>query len=312
MVQRIWWILALAGSVAAVIAIPAQAGSPDLKGTWSCCSSGGAAAQSFVISSGTGSIEGVAEGAEGSVFATISGSLTGNQVQIVTTYNQFDSGYVATFDGTVAAGGNEMSGTWESNEGQSGTWTATRLGEGSPSYGQEVEAETVSGKVLIKPKGARQFQLLNGEEQIPIGSTVDTDKGRMQLTTATGPNEAKAQTAEFYDGTFTVLQPAKGPPTTELDLEGLQPSACHRGHSAARRVSRSKASHNSLWGNGHGDYMTKGHAGSATVRGTIWLTEERCDGTFFEAKRDTVVVRDFTRHRTVILHMGQHYLAPAP
>jgi len=303
--------MALAASVAAVIAIPAQAGSPDLKGTWSCCSSGGAGAQSFVISSGTGSIKGVAEGADGSVFATISGSLTGNHVQIVTTYNQFDPGYVATFDGTVSASGSEMSGTWESNEGQSGTWTATRLGEGSPSYDQEVDAETVSGKVLIKPKGARQFQLLSGEEQIPIGSTVDTDNGRMQLTTATGPNEAKGQTAEFYDGTFTVLQPAKGHPTTELDLEGFQPSACHGGHPAARRFTRSNAKRNSLWGDGHGDYVTKGHAGSATVRGTIWLTEDRCDGTYFEAKRDTVVVHDFTRHRVITLHTGQHYLAPA-
>jgi hypothetical protein len=292
------------------MAIPAQAGPPNITGTWSCCGSGGAGEQNWIISSGTGSIKGVGKtpGAR-SKFATISGHLRGNQVEIVTTYTGEEPVYVATFKGTVSANGETMEGEWE-GPGQSGTWIAERSGA-SPQYGQTVGAEVISGQVEIKPKGAAQFQPLSGEEQIPVGSIVDTSNGRMRLSSATGPNVAKAETAEFYDGTFAVLQPPHGRPSTELDLEGLQPGECRGGRNAARRSTRASATHNGLWGNGHGSYVTKGHAGSATVRGTVWLTEERCDGTFFEAKRDTVVVHDFTRHRTITLHTGQHYLAPA-
>ena len=67
-----------------------------------------------------------------------------------------------------------------------------------------------------------------------------------------------------------------------------------------------------LWGHGKGRTRTSGNNGSGTVRGTFWLTEDRCDGTFFRVKQGVVAVRDFTRHRTVVLHAGQHYLAPAP
>jgi hypothetical protein len=308
LINRAWWVVALAASVAVAIGIPAQAGAQNLEGTWSCCSTGGAAPQTWIISSGSGPIEGVAELPSGSVFGSISGTLSANHVHIIITYNEFDLGYVATFDGTVSADGNNMSGTWKSNQNQSGTMTATRL-SGSPQYDQSVSADLVSGRVGIKTKGTSQFHFLSGPEQIPIGSVVDTSEGRVRLTSSTGPNKTKAETAEFYGGTFTVLQPAHGPPTTELDLAGFQPGACRAATGAARRLTRGNAKHNSLWGDGHGNYVTKGHAGSATVRGTIWLTEERCDGTFIEAKRDTVVVHDFTRHRAVTLHTGQHYLA---
>lgn len=42
-----------------------------------------------------------------------------------------DPGYSATFTGTLSASGTSMSGSWKSNVGQSGTWTATRTA-GSP------------------------------------------------------------------------------------------------------------------------------------------------------------------------------------
>jgi hypothetical protein len=45
------------------------------------------------------------------------------------------------------------------------------------------------------------------------------------------------------------------------------------------------------------------------VRGTKWLTEDRCNGTLTRVKKGTVTVRDFARKRTVILRAGQKYLA---
>ena len=98
----------------------------DLTGTWECCATGGAASSQLVFTSGTGSLAGKAELPDGTVFASISGSVAGNQVRLVETYNSYSSGYVGTLVGTVSADGASMSGTWTSNQNQSGTWTATR------------------------------------------------------------------------------------------------------------------------------------------------------------------------------------------
>ena len=67
----------------------------------------------------------------------------------------------------------------------------------------------------------------------------------------------------------------------------------------------------SLWGNGKGKFRTNGKYSSATVRGTIWLTQDRCDGTLTTVKRGTVSVRDFKRRRTVSVKAGHSYLARA-
>ena len=58
-----------------------------------------------------------------------------------------------------------------------------------------------------------------------------------------------------------------------------------------------------------GKFSTKGKYGSATVRGTKWTTADRCDGTLIHDLTDSVAVSDFVRHKTIILHAGQSYLA---
>ena len=64
-----------------------------------------------------------------------------------------------------------------------------------------------------------------------------------------------------------------------------------------------------LWGNGKGKFRTNGKYSSATVRGTIWLTTDRCDGTLTTVRRGTVRVRDLRRHKTVTVKAGHSYLA---
>ena len=66
-----------------------------------------------------------------------------------------------------------------------------------------------------------------------------------------------------------------------------------------------------LWGNGKGKFRTSGKYASATVRGTIWLTQDECDGTLIRVKRGTVQVRDLRRHKTVTVKAGHSYLARA-
>jgi hypothetical protein len=47
-----------------------------------------------------------------------------------------------------------------------------------------------------------------------------------------------------------------------------------------------------LWGSGRGRFRTRGRYGAATVRGTKWLTLDRCDGTNVRVVRGKVSVQD--------------------
>ncbi len=46
--------------------------------------------------------------------------------------------------------------------------------------------------------------------------------------------------------------------------------------------------------------------------GTIWSVADRCDGTLTRDVTDSVLVNDFVRHKTIVLHPGQSYLARKP
>jgi hypothetical protein len=116
-------LLSFVGVVSGEEPVP---GAPDLAGTWQCCGAGGAAAQNFVITSGRGSLTGSGELPSGQVFSAITGSVGGDAVTIVTTYNAFSPGYVATFVGTLSPDQLTITGSWTSNVGQAGAWTATR------------------------------------------------------------------------------------------------------------------------------------------------------------------------------------------
>jgi hypothetical protein len=65
-----------------------------------------------------------------------------------------------------------------------------------------------------------------------------------------------------------------------------------------------------LWGSSKGKFRTRGQHSAATVRGTRWLTSDRCDGTFtYVAEGGPVSVADFRLRRTIELKEGQSYLA---
>jgi len=158
-----------------------------------------------------------------------------------------------------------------------------------------------------------------------MGSQLDTSKGRVAVTSAADTGGTKTQTSDFYDGIFAVKQtlPKKKPkkPTaliTDLVLKGEPPrSECAplKGAASAAAAKKKKRGGKSvlggLWGNGKGRFRTDGKYSSATVRGTIWLTQDRCDGTLTTVKRGTVSVRDFKRRRTVSVKAGHSYLARA-
>ena len=45
------------------------------------------------------------------------------------------------------------------------------------------------------------------------------------------------------------------------------------------------------------------------MRGTRWLTEDRCNGTLTRVERGTVTVRDFAKKRNVTVRAGKQYFA---
>ncbi|MGI8632940.1 MAG: hypothetical protein ACR2NA_10405 [Solirubrobacterales bacterium] len=84
--------------------------------------------------------------------------------------------------------------------------------------------------------------------------------------------------------------------------------------SARREFKRARALvlRKKLSGWGKGNFRTRGKHGAATVRGTTWATEERCEGTYFRVREGLVEIEDFTTRRTVLVSAGHSHLAPAP
>ena len=67
-----------------------------------------------------------------------------------------------------------------------------------------------------------------------------------------------------------------------------------------------------LWARGKGNYRTVGNVSSATVSGTSWVTVDTCAGTLTKVLVGTVVVKDFTTGKTIVVKAGHSYLAKPP
>lgn len=180
-----------------------------------------------------------------------------------------------------------------------------------PVLARTVAADPVSGTVVVRLPGTRTILPLGDVSSLPVGSTIDARAGTVKLTSVHAAGASQA--AEFHGAIFSVHQ-ARGPrPVTVLNLRGGEHAQCDD-EAAAPGVATASASRKPvrrLWGSGHGRFTTKGRHSAATVRGTIWLTEDRCDATFTRVSRGVVSVRDFGKGRTVAVRTGHSYLARA-
>lgn len=170
-----------------------------------------------------------------------------------------------------------------------------------PVLGKYVVISPVVRGVRVRTPGSNAFSALSAATRVPVGTTIDATAGRVKLTSA-ADDQGGTQAADFTEGAFVVNQRVSANPVTELVLTGALPG-CGPVKSAAHRRRR-------VWGSGHGHFRTRGRYASATARGTVWLTEDRCDGTYVKVKRSTVIVRDRTLGRAVAVHAGESYLAP--
>ncbi len=205
-------------------------------------------------------------------------------------------------------------------------WTGPQLPP--PTIGQTASAMRISGKVKIKlPKGtsavtakrlgfhgaAAKFRPLAGAAQIPIGSTLDTTKGTVQLLTAGSKPSATTgvssyQSGQFRSGLFTLGQTRKNP-LVQLSMSGGNLRSCKTGLS---RGSAARSKKRRLFGNAHGRFRTRGRSSSATVRGTAWSMIDTCGGTLTSVSRGSVLVRDFRLRKNKTVKAGHRYFARAP
>ncbi|MEA2495347.1 MAG: hypothetical protein QOJ29_3258, partial [Thermoleophilaceae bacterium] len=187
----------------------------------------------------------------------------------------------------------------------------------APAIGKRATAAVEKGLVRVKLPGKKGFVTLTQTTSIPLGSTLDTTKGQVALTFATNAAGTKTQAGSFSQGQFQVQQSKKNPLTT-LSMVGAGLNACKsrlpkggaRKPSAGVRVA---AKHRrTLFSHVKGRFRTRGRNSTATVRGTTWRVTDTCSGTKTAVTQGTVVVRDLTLRRNIVLKAGHSYLARAP
>jgi uncharacterized delta-60 repeat protein len=188
-----------------------------------------------------------------------------------------------------------------------------------PVLGEQGVAQLLRGIVLYRLPGTKKFLPLGDLTAIPNGTEIDARKGRV-LITVLHDASGLLDGARFFAGRFIFSQGEGETPITTLRLSGGSFKNCTVGASvlavaasvkggtgtrSSRRVRR-------LWGSGRGRFRTRGRYGAATVRGTKWLTLDRCDGTLVRVVRGKVSVQDLVRanRRAKLVGAGEKTFVP--
>jgi CSLREA domain-containing protein len=180
-----------------------------------------------------------------------------------------------------------------------------------PVVGRSVNLRLSRGTVRFKLPSGRVVLRLALDRQVPVGTLIDATNGRVTLTIADG--HGGFSTAVFYGGIFIFTQTAGPKPLATLTLAGAKPTCAAKPrraqHAAAKKKPKKNVTSRRLWGDGKGNFQTKGQYSSATVRGTKWLVEDTCAGTTSRVARGTVAVRDFVKRKTILLKAPHTYVA---
>ena len=134
-------------------------------------------------------------------------------------------------------------------------------------------------------------------------------RGSVALTSVLPSGDT--QTGRFGGGAFKVRQGRRGyidlylrgKPCPRRAKDRAASGFCHRQRIAPRQGRR-------LFGRDRGGrFRTHGRNSHATVRGTRWMVEDRCNGTLTRVSEGAVVVRDFAKKKRVLVKAGHSYLA---
>ena len=169
-----------------------------------------------------------------------------------------------------------------------------------PVAGRNVNATPVKGTVKVKLPRTSRYVDLSQAQQLPVGTSVDTRKGTVEIKAA-----GNGGTAKFFDGIFKISQTKGKRPLTTLTL--TETLSCPKGKKACASAAKKKS--RKLWGDGKGAFRTSGQYSAATVRGTKWLVTDRCDSTTTKVTQGSVTVRDFVKKRNKVVRAGKSYTA---
>jgi len=191
-----------------------------------------------------------------------------------------------------------------------------------------VTVRTVSGEVQVELPGAHEFVALQAASSVPVGTVIDATHGKVLLTSAVN-RRGGTKAGIFTGGRFVVGQANVALPLTKLRLVGGSFAACSRTGALAHalivarsatvpivaRSATARPSHKvvrQLWGDDNGGkFVTIGRSASAAVRGTVWLTQDRCDGTLIRVLRGRVLVHAASLRHGLLIGAGQSYFARA-
>ena len=176
-----------------------------------------------------------------------------------------------------------------------------------PSSARASASPPQAGSVLVRLPGSSRAVALTDAASVPVGSILDARKGTVTLQR----RAARRRQPERH----LPRRPLRGPPARRRPrhdrARAARPAAdLHRAAAPAPPAASGRRPPRVLWGrDDHGRFRTRGSNSVATVRGTAWYVEDRCDGTLTRVSKGSVSVRDLRRQRTVIVNAGKSYLA---
>ena len=182
---------------------------------------------------------------------------------------------------------------------------------GKPQKHKRFAIAPTAGRISVNVPGPTGFQPLEEGASVPVGSIVDAREGTAAITTQL--ETGRKQTAEFWGERFKVRQPEEEGGLTEVRVRDAVRACDGKSISAKDKIGsarKKKRRRTGLWGRDKkGRWRTHGHGSQATTRGTIWFTDERCDGTYTKVVEGSVLIRDHYLKRNIVLNAGSSYLA---
>lgn len=254
----------------------------------------------------TGSqVEGTYPFRSGHLAGTVTGNVfKGRWDQLPTRYAPNDAGVVEL---TMSADGRALTGRWNRDGSPTSwhtDWNGTcRVGacDRNTAGSAPPPTGTPTGTVLVN--GAPYTS-----GAIPYGSTVDVTNGTLVLKADVGTLTVRGE--DGLPAAFKLVRSKDGKkPVVELRLAKGDFSVCPKRTTSAAAAAPARVVRQ-VWGDGKGNFRTQGRFASASVRGTKWLTADRCgDETWFKVARGVVEVNDLRKHKRVAVRAGSEYLA---
>jgi hypothetical protein len=169
--------------------------------------------------------------------------------------------------------------------------------------GRSFTVAPASGAVTVRPFGTPGYLPLAEEDIVPITSAVDAAAGHILVTTALDPSGVQ-QTAELYEGQFSVRQGSGAAPFTNFRLPPLDCAAAARAVGTKKRKKKRR-----VWvSEKGGKWRSSTGSTSASAVGTVWSTTLLCEGTRITVVEGVVRVRDKQRRRNRLVRAGESFL----